>query len=293
MSFGWTEFDVTDQLPESWQFDVLKIATEADCREFPRTPVLSREAQDVARIPRGRVHADQVREGLPWLYQSYRKGFLELAERTLSEPVMPAADERYGVVLNVQRGTEMRFECHVDSNPLTGLLFLTEHAEGAGGELVFAHDPGADSVAAVERDRTVIRPRAGLLIFFDGRRHPHYARALLSESDVRVVAVMNYYTGSYPESTRPAELNQHLYGDQLPESSAFRTWSAGYDRPGRTAMANPMYRQIAEDLCEQIKIRRTRARSAASERSRTAGAIRGFAEHHPRRDQVAHRPGIG
>ncbi len=107
-----------------------------------------------------------------------------------------------------------RFECHVDSNPLTGLLFLTDHAAGAGGELVFAHDPNADSVIAVERDCTVIRPRAGLLIFFDGRRHPHYARALRSESDVRVVAVMNFYTESYPESTRPRELNRHLYGDR-------------------------------------------------------------------------------
>ena len=144
----------------------------------------------------------------------YREGILELAASTLAEPVRPAADERYGVVLNIQRGTEMRFECHIDSNPLTGLLFLTDHAEDAGGELVFAHDPDADSVAAVERDRTVIRPRAGLLIFFDGRRHPHYARALRSESDVRVVAVMNYYTESYPESTRPAELNRHLYGDR-------------------------------------------------------------------------------
>ena len=41
---------------------------------------------------------------------------------------MAAADDRYGVVLNVQRGTKMRFECHVDSNPLTGLLFCTDHA---------------------------------------------------------------------------------------------------------------------------------------------------------------------
>ena len=83
-----------------------------------------------------------------------------MAVRTVAEPVRPAADERYGVILNVQRGTKMRFECHVDSNPLTGLLFLTDHAEGAGGELVFAHDPDADSVAAVERDHTVIRPQA-------------------------------------------------------------------------------------------------------------------------------------
>lgn len=125
---------------------------------------------------------------------------------------MPAADDRYGIILNVQRGTGMRFECHVDSNPLTGLLFCTDHPAG-GGELVVGHDPAAADVDAIERDCSVIRPHAGHLIFFDGRKNPHYARPLALEADVRVVAVMNFYTGSCPESTRPPELNRHLYGD--------------------------------------------------------------------------------
>ncbi len=170
-------------LPEGWQHDIITVAAKAECRAFPRTPVLSREAQEVAHVPRGRVHADQVRRDLPWLYRLYRARILELAASISAETVRPAADDRYGVVLNVQRGTEMRFECHIDSNPLTGLLFLTDHAADAGGELVFAHDEDADSVAAVERDGVVIRPRAGLLLFFDGRRHPHYARALRSYGD--------------------------------------------------------------------------------------------------------------
>jgi hypothetical protein len=50
------------------------------------------------------------------------------------------------------------------------------------------------------------------LIFFDGRCHPHYARPLLSGSDTRIVAVMNFYTESCPESTRPPGLNRHLFG---------------------------------------------------------------------------------
>jgi hypothetical protein len=158
------------------------------------------------------VHADQVRKSLPWLYESYRSVFLDLAREAWAEPVMAADDERYGVVLNVQRGTAERFECHIDSNPLTGLLFCTNHS--AGGELVFAHNPDAASVDAVERDCSVIRPEAGHLIFFDARRHPHYARPLITESDTRVVAVMNFYTESCPESTRPRELNSHLYGDE-------------------------------------------------------------------------------
>jgi hypothetical protein len=210
--FHWTTFDLNGILPAGWLRDVSQAAGDADFREFPRTPVLSREAADVVQIRRGRVHADQVRKSLPWLYESYRSVFLELAREALAERVMAARDERYGVVLNVQRGTAERFECHIDSNPLTGLLFCSNHA--AGGEVVFAHNPDAASVNAVDRDCSVIRPQAGHLIFFDARRHPHYARPLVTASDVRVVAVMNFYTESCPESSRPRELNRHLYGDQ-------------------------------------------------------------------------------
>ncbi len=211
-AFRWTTFDLTGQLPADWQQTIGAAAATAEFDNFPRTPILSREAMDVARIYRGRVRAAQVRERLPWLEDLYRRDFLALANEACPEGAMPADDDRYGLVLNVQRGTDMRFECHVDSNPLTGLLFCTDHEADAGGELVFGRDPSAADVAAVERDCSVIRPHLGYLIFFDGRTNPHYARALTSRSDMRVVAVMNYYTNSYPESTRPQGLNRHLFG---------------------------------------------------------------------------------
>jgi 2OG-Fe(II) oxygenase superfamily len=210
--FSWTTFDLTHSLPPGWQDEIRAVAVNAEFRDFPRTPGLSREAPGVNHIERGRVHAGQVREHLPWLYRLYRGVFLGLAAEACAEKVSPATDDRYGVVLNVQRGPSMRFECHVDSNPLTGLLFCTEHA--AGGELVFAHDDAASSVAEIERDCSVVRPSAGHLIFFDGRPHPHYVRPLIGADDMRVVAVMNYYLESWPESTRPPELNRHLYGDR-------------------------------------------------------------------------------
>jgi hypothetical protein len=210
--FRWTTFDLNGQLSPDWQHDVGTVAADADFRKFPRTPILSREAADVLHIRRGRVHADQVRDRLPWLYRSYRGQFLDLAREAWGEPVTAARDDRYGVVLNVQRGTTMRFECHVDSNPLTGVLFCTDHL--LGGELIFAHNADAADIASVERDCAVIRPYAGHLIFFDARQHPHYARALESGSDTRVAAVMNFYTESSPEAKRPEELNRHLYGDR-------------------------------------------------------------------------------
>lgn len=210
--FRWTTFDLTSQLPEGWQKDIAAVAAGAVFREFPRTPELSRESADVQRILRGRVYPDRVRQDLSWLYESYRGLFLELAQSTCPEVVAAAQDDRYSIVLNIQDGTTMRFECHVDSNPLTGLLFCTDHETGSGGELVFAHEPDATGIDSVDRDCTVIRPHAGHMIFFDGRYHSHYARPLRSRSDTRIVAVMNFYTESCPESTRPAELNRHLFG---------------------------------------------------------------------------------
>lgn len=208
--FRWTTFDLNGWLPSGWQRDVAAAAAVAEIRAFPRTPVISRESQEVQRIARGRVHADQVRYHLPWLFKAYRNELLELARQVSIEPVSAAQDDRYGVVLNVQRGAGMRFECHVDSNPLTGLLFCTDHR--AGGELLIANDMEAEGVAGVDRNCSVIRPHAGHLIFFDARRYPHYARTLTADSETRIVAVMNFYTESCPESTRPRELNRHLYG---------------------------------------------------------------------------------
>jgi hypothetical protein len=203
--------DVTSLLPEGWQEAVRTVAADADFRLFPQTPILSREAPDVEYIERGRVDADTVMLRLPWLHKLYRNDFLERAAGDWGEHIDAAIDDRYGVVLNVQRGKKMRFECHVDSNPVTGLLFLTGHPEG--GELVVSHDPDAIGVDGLERDCTVIKSEAGQLVFFDGKNHPHYARALSGESDVRIVAAMNFYTRSCPESTRPRELNRHRFGD--------------------------------------------------------------------------------
>ena len=186
-------------------------AQEADIRDFPRTPILTREAADVQRIKRGRVHAWQVKERLSWLHKLYHGAFRELAEQAWTEPISTAHDERYGLVLNVQRGKKMRFECHVDSNPLTGLLFLTDHRQG--GEFVIAREVSAASVQDVDRNCSVIKPQAGHLVFFDVRQHPHYSRPLRFRWETRVLADMNFYTESFPESTRPPELNRHLYGN--------------------------------------------------------------------------------
>jgi 2OG-Fe(II) oxygenase superfamily len=107
----------------------------------------------------------------------------------------------------------MRYECHVDSNPLEGLLYVTDHPPGTGGELVVSNRGDVPTAEEVDRDATLIYPVAGHLVFFNGSCHSHYVRPLIAEDGVRVVAAMNYYTPSLPESARPPDLNRHLFGE--------------------------------------------------------------------------------
>jgi len=211
--FRSTSFDVDTLLPPGWQKDVLDVArTRRHERVLVPTSVTSREASNELRIPVMTVGGLDVRAELPWLAELYEGLFLELGQQCVAEPLSTAVDDRYGVVLNVQVGTAMRYECHVDSNPLEGLLYVTGHPKGSGGELVVANDPSAEGVAEIEADASVVYPEEGQLVFFDAREFPHYVRPL-RQPGIRVVAAMNFYTPSCPESMRPRDLNKHLFGE--------------------------------------------------------------------------------
>ncbi|MEM8621674.1 MAG: 2OG-Fe(II) oxygenase [Actinomycetota bacterium] len=165
------------------------------------------------------VNGAHVREAMPWLWDLYHHEFLDLAKQASGHDVFCATRDQIKVNLNVQVGRNMRYECHVDSNPLEGLLYLTTHPPGAGGELVVANHKGATSVEAVDADCTVIHPLAGNLVFFDARHHPHYVRSLRDDDSVRIVAAMNYYTEECDESKRPIDLDQHLFGESKEEAT--------------------------------------------------------------------------
>jgi hypothetical protein len=194
---------------------LLEVAqAEAKSKILVPTSITSREADRAARIPSLAVGGRVLREKLPWAYSFYTGLFRDLAQSISQEPVAVAQDDRYGAVLNIQKGINMRYECHVDSNPLEGLLYVTDHPKGTGGELVVANDPVAASVAEVDADCSVIYPVAGNLIFFDARDRAHYVRSLTTPNYLRVVLAMNFYLPSCPESARPADLNRHLFGQE-------------------------------------------------------------------------------
>jgi hypothetical protein len=218
--FQWISFDVTSVLPHGWQEDATQVATRcATPRVLRPRSVTSREADRDASIPVLTVAGDTVHSELPWLWALYHDLFLTLANEVATVPVVCATRDRRKINLNVQTGRSMRYECHVDSNPIEGILYLTTHPPGDGGELVVANRPEASSVDEVDQDYTSVHPVSGHLIFFDARNHPHYVRSL-RRGDIRVAATMNYYTHSVTEDMRPIDLDPHLFGDTDDERTA-------------------------------------------------------------------------
>jgi hypothetical protein len=213
-TFTWTTFDVRNMLPAGWDAAILDVTSRAArYRLLAPTSETSREGDATLRLPTLTVDGTALSEHLPWLAALYRGKFRDLAQRCVDEPVSTAQDPRYGAVINVKRGNNMRYECHVDSNPLEGLLYVTTHLPGSGGELVVSNKGDVPSLEAVDSDCATIHPVSGRLVFFNASGHSHYVRALKDEAGVRAVVAMNYYTPASPESARPADLNQHLFGE--------------------------------------------------------------------------------
>ena len=214
--FSWRTFDVTAFMRPGWDEQVLTVAREAATVRDLRPPhVTSREAPDIKPLTIRGVAADRVRDQLPWLEGLYRGLFRDLAQQGRSLPVVCAEGPRHTVVLNVQLGTDGRYETHIDTNPIQGLLYVTSQPPGAGGELVVSHNREARSVQDVDRDPIFIYPQKGHLIFFDARYYPHYIRPLVHDDDIRVAIAMNYYTPDCPERSLPEDLDDYLAG-QVP-----------------------------------------------------------------------------
>lgn len=213
--FLWHAFQIDKWLETlhgpKWTDEIIEFARTS----AKRTPIVprsstSREEHRDSIIQAAVVDGQQLKAGLPWLYRHYRAEFMQLAARASSSRVMCAVNDLYGVNLNVQLGRDMRYECHVDSNPVQGMLYVTAHDQTTGGELFVANNEQADSVSAVLKDCAIIQPKSGLLVFFDARKHSHFVSSLTSEDGIRVAVAMNFYTAACPESKRPSELSRHL-----------------------------------------------------------------------------------
>src|SRR5262245_58961484 len=126
--FKFFEFDAAPWLPRSWRVELIELAAQfAEKKMLIPSSVTSRELEQDMALPSLVVDGDCIKRQKPWLYDLYRGTFLEIGQTCVEETLSPATQALYGANLNIQRGTEMRYECHVDSNPLQGMLYVTDH----------------------------------------------------------------------------------------------------------------------------------------------------------------------
>lgn len=201
-------FDLRDILPAGWENDVADSADqygEFGCLNGGSATSRQREFKDTADDVVGVSTGAVIPLKIPWLLGLYELNILNLANELGMGWYTAAKDMQSAININIlPRGSQ--YEWHVDSNPLTGLLFVTDHPAGTGGEIVFRPDP---LVRPTEDWELVIAPRAGVLLLFDAREAAHTVLPV-HVSPRRISVPMNYYFADV-DCHRPEDLDRYLY----------------------------------------------------------------------------------
>lgn len=175
----------------------LRLAQPAVLRGGSSTSLESQSVELVYRL----LDGDGIQEHLPWLHDLYYGRLPSLATEVFATVMMPSPLVRNGVNVNLLEGTGSRYEWHLDSNPLTGVLYFTATSSEVGGRLLFRDDHGAE---------TAVSTAIGELLLFDARAVPHAVEELRTP-EPRISAPMNFFVAGN-EIHRPRDLDSSLYG---------------------------------------------------------------------------------
>jgi len=145
--FSWRTWDVNTLLPLGWQAEIISVVDRCATERTFETNRVSRERHADMPTTSLTVGNATVKAELPWLEAFYEGLFRDLTQLASDEQVSTACKASHRVALNAQRGHGMRHDCHVDSNPLQALLYVTDHPKGSGGELVVSNRPDANGVS--------------------------------------------------------------------------------------------------------------------------------------------------
>lgn len=169
-------------LPYNWQQHIFTVANSFSERVHLSGEHSTSRETTIDGIDVFMVDGSIIQERLEWLYSLYRIDLLNLINFYFNELFECSNSVKTSITLNSLRGRGSRYELHVDSNPMTGLLFATTHPPGCGGELVFNTSDGLKTIF----------PTAGQFIIFDAREVPHSVMPLLVD-DTRISIPMNFY----------------------------------------------------------------------------------------------------
>lgn len=205
--------DVSPLLPQTWTEEVLVLASRYGFRsELDGGSTTSRESAFGERITStlNVVDGEIIESALPWLWDLYHGPLLDLGNQLGLGSFSPSAATVSAININIQSAGE-RYEWHVDSNPLTGLLFVSTLAPEEGGQLIFRSDPMGR--ARNDKWEVKIQPSAGMFYMYDARGAAHTVEPV-QRLQSRLSIPMNYYL-SEGGPPRPTDLDGYLYGKRM------------------------------------------------------------------------------
>lgn len=189
----------SEVLPNGWSDEILTAAEGIAQRVFLHGHAEdSREPQNTAGTDYYVVPGDLIRTKLPWLYNLYEQDLCEVVSSLVGRRMKLSRSVRLGVNINVVKGHNARYEWHVDSSPVSAVLFATTHGDGHGGELAIRMPDALIKIS----------PQAGSLVVFNGRL-AHSVLPLV-QGGARVSVPMIFFYDDFEEADT-TELEEYLY----------------------------------------------------------------------------------
>ena len=192
------DFSADVSMPKDWDIQVLNLAKTRSIDTILDGDSPTSLEKSGTKIPISVVMGEVISTELPWLYKVYENEMLEFSSRAFGTALFKCNGVDDSININLVRGVSGRYEWHLDTNPVTGLLFAETLDSDEGGALVFRKF----------EEEYRIQPKRGMFYCFDARDIPHAVEPL-KVARTRTSIPMNYYL-TEDNSGRTDELNEYL-----------------------------------------------------------------------------------
>ena len=191
-------FDFSNDMPTDWKHQIDRVVRSEAIETVLDGDSPTSSEEPGTRIPVTVVEGRPIKEKLPWLSDLYANQFLEFSEQCFGRELFKCNSDNDAININCIQGDTARYEWHVDTNPVTGILFLQTLDESHGGALVFRNK------GEVFR----FYPKSGWFCCFSAQDVEHAVEPLVGQIE-RISIPMNYYDDP-DNSGRDPSLNDYL-----------------------------------------------------------------------------------
>lgn len=196
-------------LPDDWIRDVETLAAErgTQVKTQGRGPG-SLESDETAGLDYRVVTGSTIHEHAPWLWNWYTgEPMVNLMTALVGEEVAAASwAVESAININHLSGADARYELHVDGQPYSAVMMLTECDSVSGGRLLLGSDA----------DLVKVDTKPGMLVVFDGSVIPHAVEPMRRPTPPVRISIPMVYTPVRLANARPKGLDSYLYGTNWP-----------------------------------------------------------------------------